>query len=74
MMTGKAIRRMRDTVGMKQIELAKKSRVDRSRLSTAENGHVQLNDQEQAAIQKAINAAALSRAREIGKLAEIADR
>jgi transcriptional regulator with XRE-family HTH domain len=65
---------MREMVGMKQIELAKKSRVDRSRLSTAENGHVELSDREQAAIQKAITAAAQNRAREIGKLAEMADR
>lgn len=71
MLTGKSIREMREMVGLKQIELAKRSGIDRSRLSIAENGHIQLREEELSAIQRVITSAAQQRAKQLGKLAEM---
>jgi transcriptional regulator with XRE-family HTH domain len=72
MTKGKDIRAMREAVGMRQIALAKESGIDRSKLSNVENGYTQLRDDELAAIQRVIAAAAQSKAKQIGKLAEMA--
>lgn len=72
MKKGKDIRAMREAVGMKQIALAKESGIDRSKLSNVENGYTQLRDDELAAIQRVIAAAAQNKAKQIGKLAEMA--
>jgi len=71
MPNAKSIRDMREMVGIKQIELARKAGIDRSRLSTAENGHIQLRLDEMAAIRKALASIAQQKAKQLEKLSEM---
>lgn len=68
MLNGKSLRDMRGVVGITQTELAKKSGIDRSRLSTAENGHVQLSSEELATIQRVLSSTAQQKAKQLEKL------
>lgn len=52
------IREMRRIVGLTQVELAVRSGIDRTRLSFAECGYVELSAEEKAAIKNAISKAA----------------
>jgi transcriptional regulator with XRE-family HTH domain len=54
----KGLRRLRQAARLSQIELAHRARIDRTRLSLAENGYVQLVDDERVRIKKAVLATA----------------
>jgi transcriptional regulator with XRE-family HTH domain len=54
-MTGKEIQLARLEKGIKQIALAAETGIQRSRLSMIENGWVTPNDDEQAALRKALD-------------------
>lgn len=48
----KELRRLRELAGLTQFDVSKKSGVERSRLSTAECGHVTLTVQEQQIVRR----------------------
>jgi transcriptional regulator with XRE-family HTH domain len=54
----KGLRRLRQAARLTQVELAHRARIDRTRLSLAENGYVQLVDDERVRINKAVLATA----------------
>ncbi len=54
----KRLRRLRQAARLTQVELAHRARIDRTRLSLAENGYVQLVADERVRINKALLAIA----------------
>jgi transcriptional regulator with XRE-family HTH domain len=61
------LKKLRELAGLRQIELARAAGIDRSRLSFAESGYVQLDADEEAAARKIVIKAMRSRQAEIGK-------
>lgn len=62
------LKALREALGLTQFEAARRARLDRTRLSLAENGHVQLTIRELEALRSALTRAAKKRADQIGKL------
>jgi transcriptional regulator with XRE-family HTH domain len=54
----KGLRLLREGAHLTQVELAHRAKIDRTRLSLAENGYVQLDDDERVRINKAVRAIA----------------
>jgi transcriptional regulator with XRE-family HTH domain len=52
----KELRRLRRAARLTQVELAHRARIDRTRLSLAENGYVQLASSERVRINKTLRA------------------
>jgi transcriptional regulator with XRE-family HTH domain len=57
----KQIRELRTLAGLTQFDVAKRVRIERSRLSLVENGHVRLTGDEYDAIESALRPVALQR-------------
>jgi len=55
------IRELRTLAGLTQFDVAKKARIERSRLSLVENGHVRLTEDEYAAIESVLRPVARRR-------------
>jgi DNA-binding XRE family transcriptional regulator len=55
------IRELRTLAGLTQFDVANKTRIERSRLSLVENGHVRLTEDEYAAIERVIRPVARRR-------------
>jgi len=59
------IRELRTLAGLTQFDVAKKARIERSRVSLIENGHVRLTEDEYAAIESVLRPVARRRVRRI---------
>lgn len=62
---GKSIRRWRAMADLSQFDLARRCGIERTRLSLAENGHVELRPEEKAAVERALLRAIEQRASEL---------
>ena len=64
----KCLKSLREASGLNQFEVAKRAGLDRTRLSLAENGHVQLTVDEADAVHSVLVCAVRERADRISKL------
>ena len=66
------LRRLREAAGASQIRIARLAGVPRMRLSLAETGDVQLNEEQETAVRSAICDFARATAAELLKIAQLA--
>lgn len=70
-LAGSELRRLRQLVGRSQFELAKESGIDRTRISLAENNHVELSADEGKRIARAVLSAMKQKMAELEAIARM---